>query len=407
MSDTTTKIFHLPDLGEGLAEAEIREWYVKVGDEVKVDQPIASVETAKAVVDVPSPYTGKIAKLFGKAGDIIPTDSPFVEFEVAGTEVAATSAAAKDTGTVVGEMETGGGVLKESFTVGGSASAAGSVSAVKATPAVRALASKLKVDLAQIKATSASGMLTTEDVLHYYEQHTATTPQSQKTAATTTTATVNHAAQTRLSNATPLRGTRRVMALTMQQAHASVVPVTILDDADIHHWPQDADITVKLIRALVTACQKEPALNAWFDGEALARQLHDKVNLGLAVDSEEGLLVPVMHDVAAKTDAELRKLIETLKIQVSKREVPAEDFKGATITLSNFGKFAGRYANPIIVPPMVAIVGIGKLRDSVVAVKGQVAIHRTLPISVSFDHRAVTGGEATRFLGYFIQALES
>ena len=196
------------------------------------------------------------------------------------------------------------------------------------------------------------------------------------------------------------------MAISMRQSHQEVVAVSLFDDADVHHWTKDTDITVTIIKTLIQACQQEPALNAWFDGENLARQIHQDIHLGLAVDTDEGLFVPVIHNVNTLPEQEIRNKINELKKKVKDRTLPPEAFKNATISLSNFGNFAGKYASPIIVPPMVAIVGIGHLQQSAVAYNGQIAIHNTLPISLSFDHRALTGGEASRFLGYFIQALE-
>jgi pyruvate dehydrogenase E2 component (dihydrolipoamide acetyltransferase) len=204
----------------------------------------------------------------------------------------------------------------------------------------------------------------------------------------------------------PLRGVRRSMLNSMVQSHQEVVPVSIFDEADVACWGEKEDITVRLIRAIQDACQKEPALNAWFDTEHSARKCFDELNLGLAMDNDEGLFVPVIHQVAKHSDQALRQIIDQYKVEVRDRRVPAENLKGATLTLSNFGKFAGRFASPIIVPPMVAILAVGRLYSGVVNENGQPAVHRLLPLSLSFDHRAVTGGEATRFLGAVIASLQ-
>ena len=196
------------------------------------------------------------------------------------------------------------------------------------------------------------------------------------------------------------------MLNSMVQSHQEVVPVSIFDEADIGHWKEQTDITVRLIHAIQYACSKEPALNAWFDTTHKARRCFEKTHLGLAMDSDEGLFVPVIHDVAQYTDEALRMIINDYKSAVRERALPAEQLKGATFTLSNFGKFAGRFASPIIVPPMVAILAVGRLYEGVVSHEGKIAIHRLLPLSLSFDHRAVTGGEATRFLGAIMEALQ-
>lgn len=369
------KTFRLPDLGEGLPDAEVREWYVKEGDEVKVDQPIVAMETAKAVVDVPAPRSGKILKLHGKPGDVIKTGAPLVEFEDG------EDAPAK--GTVVGNIEVGHTVLEEAATGVKPKAAAGT--GIKAIPAIRMLAKKLNVDLSTVAATGPNGQITAEDVERAVHQ------PIEKVV---------------LEGYEAVRGVRRAMATAMSQSHAEVVPVTIMDDADIYAWPTGADITLRVIRAIVAACKAEPALNAWFDGKGMARLLHGEVHLGIAMDSQDGLFVPVLKNVTKRPAEELRKNIDTFKEQVKARTIPQEDLKGATIVLSNVGIFAGRYANPIIVPPTVAILATGRIHEEVVAHEGTPAIHRVLPLSLTIDHRAITGGEAARFLSAVIKDLQ-
>lgn len=375
------KIFHLPDLGEGLAEAEIREWYVKVGDVVKVDQPIVSMETAKAVVDVPSPYAGKIVALHGKANDIVPTGAPLISFE--------SDEVKKDKGSVVGKLETSEKKWDDGDVIIGSAKTK-STSTIKAMPAARVLAKELHIDLNAVTPTGPQGLITVDDVkkcLHH--------------TSSTSTQTTQEANQTEA-----LHGVRRVMAQAMMQSHREIVPVTIFEDVDISHFSKDTDLTVELLKAIVVGAKAEPALNAWFDGKTLERKIFEKVHIGLAMDSAEGLFVPVIKQVEEQSHEALRKVIESHKKAVKTRSIPAADMQGATITLSNFGMIAGRYATPIIVPPAVAILACGRCRDVPVVRQGKVEIGRILPLSLTFDHRAVTGGEATRFLGVVIQYLE-
>lgn len=374
------KIFHLPDLGEGLAEAEIREWYVKEGDEVKVDQPLVSMETAKAVVDVPSPYTGKITRLHGKVNDIIQTGAALISYE-------ADEAATPDKGSVVGKLETSEKKWDDGDVVVGVAKPKSAT--VKAMPAARVLAQQLNVDLSQVTATGPQGLITADDVKKFLDQKT-TTHTSQLTGQTE-----------------GLRGVRRVMAQTMAHSHQEVVPVTIVEDVDLTDLPPKTDITVRILKAIVAAAKEEPALNAWFDGKALERKLFTDVHIGLAVDSVEGLFVPVIQHAETKSDAELRQAVDEYKKSVAARTVASKDLQGATITLSNFGMIAGRYATPIIVPPAVAILGCGRSRDVVIPRNGQIAIGKIMPLSLTFDHRAVTGGEATRFLGAIIKHLQA
>ena len=195
-----------------------------------------------------------------------------------------------------------------------------------------------------------------------------------------------------------LKGVRRNMARVMADAHSKVVPTTLVDDADLHGWIGKQDITARLVRAITVACKTVPALNAWFDGDALAVTRHPHVDVGIAVDTDDGLFVPALRNADMLDARGIREGINRLRLQVEERSIAASELSGYTISLSNFGMFAGRYATPVVVPPCVAIVGAGKLSHDVVAVIGGIEVHRRLPISLTFDHRAATGGEAARFL---------
>lgn len=363
------KTFYLPDLGEGLPDAEIRSWHVQVGDEVKTDDIMVSMETAKAVVDVPAPRAGKIIKLYGQVGDVIKTGAALVEFEEGEEQ--------HSSNTVAGTLPVSDTVLNESAM--GVKPQNQTSAALKILPALRLLAKQLNVELNSIIATGPNGQITAEDIAH---------------AAKVTSA------------YTPLHGVRRQMAIGMEQAHHACVPVTVVDDADIHAWAAHTDITLRIIRALLHAIKTEPALNAWYDGKTQARQLQEVLHLGLALDNEEGLFVPVIKNVHALSSAALRQTINDYKQRAKARQLRPDELTGCTLVLSNFGNFAGRYANPIVVPPTVAILGTGRIRDEVVAYQGQTVIHKRMPLSLTFDHRAVTGGEATRFLNAVMQDLE-
>ncbi|HCD9576411.1 TPA: 2-oxo acid dehydrogenase subunit E2 [Legionella pneumophila] len=380
------KIFRLPDLGEGLAEAEVREWYVKVGDVVKVDQPLVSMETAKAVVDVPSPYAGKIVELHGKANEIVKTGAPLISFE--SSEVVSEKSA--DKGSVVGKLETSEKKWDDSDVIIGSARAVSKT--IKAMPAARVLAAQMGVDLSQVTPTGPQGLITTEDV-----KKMIGAVAGHSTSGTTTALTGKTEA---------LHGVRRVMAQAMMQSHKEIVPVTIIEDADITDLPPKCDLTARIMQAMVAAAKAEPALNAWFDGKTLERKLFSEVNIGMALDNAEGLFVPVIKHAETRSPEELRKMIDTYKETVGNRTIAPSDMQGATITLSNFGTIAGCYATPIIVPPAVAILGCGRYREVPVVRNGQVVPGRILPLSLTFDHRAVTGGEATRYLSAVIKNLK-
>ena len=443
------KTFHLPDLGEGLPDATIVEWLVKEGDSVKLDAPLVSMETAKAVVEVPSPFTGKLLKQHGAAGDVINTGAPLAEFELdpkgkqraenaagghhapaqptkgagAPAPVNGDKVIASDEG---GEIKKGGTVDREDEgTVVGAVSSsnevrteqAGIVGGVKAVPAVRAMARKLKVDLARVQATGAGGVVTMQDVKNAAAAGTAqrgTAPAAAPAAriapaavAAPQRSTVSYAGKP--MRTTPpsvqatgqpeqLRGVRRNMARVMADARDRVVQTTIVDDADLHQWLGKQDITGRTVRAIVAACKAESALNAWFDDQNLSLTKHPHVDLGIAVDTPDGLFVPALRNADMLDARGMREGINRLRAQVEDRSIPASELTGYTISLSNFGMFAGRYGTVVVVPPCVAIVGVGKLSHDVVAVMGGIEVHRRLPISLTFDHRACTGGEAARFL---------
>lgn len=364
------RTFNLPDLGEGLSEAEIVNWHVSEGDRVVADQPLVSVETDKAVVEVPSPFTGTVVALHARPGDIIAIGKPIAEFDDAGMH--------EDKGTVVGSVP-----QQETAVAAETAHEAPSHANVRAMPAVRALARKLGVDLIGVDGTGAAGAITAEDVKRYAGAMSDAGPPR------------------------PLHGVRRAMAQKMEQSHAEIVPASIYDEADVESWLGTGDVTVRLIRAMVAGCKVSPMLNAWYNGQDKAVRVIKKIDVGMAINTGDGLFVAVMRDVANRDDADLRRGLNNLKQAVEARQIPLEEMRGATITLSNFGvSGAGRFANLVIVPPQVAIVGAGTIRPQIVAHNGQPAVHRTLPLSLTFDHRAVTGIEAANFLKAMIAALE-
>ena len=409
--------FHLPDLGEGLPDAEIVEWLISEGDTVELDQPMVSMETAKAVVEVPSPFKGRVTTLHGKAGDVIKTGAPLADFEVDGSspesadsesDSASTEAeqdtlagasnppSREDSGTVVGNVESGNEILTESVSTS---------NGHKMTPAVRALAKKLKVDPALCTPTGHGGVITMADVKKAAERGPSTTQNPTDTpsrAPMPAGRPIEGAGEWQ-----PLRGPRRAMARSMSQSHAEVVPTSLMDDADIDQWAATEDMTVRLLRGLWVASQQEPGLNAWFDGVTEQRLIHRDMHVGVAVDTPDGLMVAALRHVNQKTAQQLRGDVDRLRDQSINRSIPPEEMKDYTIMLSNFGKFAGRYATPVIAPPCVAIIAAGAVRHQVVPVIGGIETHRIMPISLTFDHRAVTGGEAARFLSALLNDLSA
>jgi 2-oxoisovalerate dehydrogenase E2 component (dihydrolipoyl transacylase) len=500
--------FILPDLGEGLEEAEIVTWHVNEGDRVVVDQPLVSVETDKAVVEVPSPWSGRIARLFGGKGDLIKVGAPLVEFA---------EGEQGDTGTVVGELGQEEKAPREA-----EVPTPTPARTVQVLPAVRALARKLDVDLNLVHATGPGGTITRADVeraakslaeagpaeplrgmrramaqrmaaahaevvrttvndeadiddwrkgedvtirlvraiaaacqaetslnawynaeagerrlikridigiavdtegglivpvlrnvgerdasdlRHGLDRLRAdaaarSIPPEELRGATITRADVERAAKSlaEAGPAEPLRGMRRAMAQRMAAAHAEVVRTTVNDEADIDDWRKGEDVTIRLVRAIASACQAESSLNAWYNAEAGERRLIKRIDIGIAVDTEGGLIVPVLRNVGERDASDLRHGLDRLRADAAARSIPPEELRGATITLSNFGMIGGRFANLIVVPPQVAIIGAGRIDQRVLVHNGQPAARRVLPLSLTVDHRVVTGGEAARFL---------
>lgn len=431
-----TKTFYLPDLGEGLPDAEIVEWHVKTGDVIRLDQPLVSMETAKAVVEVPSPFSGKVVRRAGEAGDVILTGAALVDIELdpalpqradaqdTGHHHAPALASpgapvidpvaefdnpetdAGDAGTVVGAMESSNTVRSEqAVALGG----------IKAMPAVRALAKKLKVDLNRVHASGADGVITLADV------KTAAANSPAPIAAPTQPSTASYSAPAVRSSPQstafipppagddqdqPIRGVRRNMLHTMSAAHAEVVPTTLMDDADLSAWIAGEDITVRTLRALAFAAKAEPALNAWLNAKQGTLRRHSAVHIGVAIDSADGLFVAALKHCDSREVGQLRAELNRLREGVRNRSLPPEDLSGYTLMFSNFGVFAGKYATPVVVPPCVCIVGSGRLYHAVVPVLGGIETHRMMPISLTFDHRAATGGEAARFLKAMIDDLQ-
>jgi pyruvate dehydrogenase E2 component (dihydrolipoamide acetyltransferase) len=358
--------FTLPDLGEGVREAELVAWSVTVGDHVVADQPLVSVETDKAVVEIPAPYSGEVRAVHGAPGDIVKVGAPLVEIE---------TGERKDKGAVVGELPEAKAETRAEIKAAAKAPArpaekpAQAAAVVRAAPAARKLAAELGVELSGVAGEGPGG--------------TVTLAQVRSLAA---------------GAGEGLRGPRRAMAAAMSRARDEVSPATLTEDADISGWGAKADPTVRLVQALAAGCKASPVLNAWFEGEALTLKRSEAVDLAIAVDTEEGLFAPVLRGAEALSAAKIRKGVSALVEAVRARTNAPEDLKGATITLSNFGMIGGRYAQLVVSPPQVAILGAGVIAERPAVRKGKLVAARIMPLSLTFDHRAVTGGEAVRFM---------
>jgi len=274
---------------------------------------------------------------------------------------------------------------------------------VKALPSVRILAKQLGVDLTDVEATGKNDTVSADDVRRA-TQGGGSAPAAVAPAAKWDMPKAR--SDVKYGVAEPLRGPRRAMHASMTRSRSEVAECTLFDDADIHGWQPGQDITVRIIRAIVAGCRAEPELNAWYDGEKLERTLHERIDLAMAVDTPDGLIVPILRKVESKNAQQLRDDLNRIKDATRNRTVAPADMKDPTLTLSNFGMMAGRYATPVVVPPQVAILGTGGLRHDVVPVMGGIEVHKRIPLSITFDHRCITGGTACRWLAAVIKDLE-
>jgi 2-oxoisovalerate dehydrogenase E2 component (dihydrolipoyl transacylase) len=400
-------VFKLPDLGEGLSEAEVLRWHVQVGDRIEVDAPMLAVETAKAVVEVPSPVSGTITALHAQPGDRIEIGAPLVEFTVEGVPESPqqqiadtataleTAAAAADSGTVVGYMPAAADDYPGSTSFETSRAASGP--RTRAVPAARALARSFGIDLSALTGSGHDGLITIEDVM----ARAGAAPGRAAVAPTPL-----HPPAGWQVEVQPLRSLRRAMAQSMSGSRDNVASCTVFDDADLHLWGSSRDYSVRVLRAIAAGIKAERGLNAWYDAASESRLLFDHIDVGLAVDTPDGLIVPVIRHVEKLEAGPLRAELDRLKRAARDRSVSGEELRNFTFMLSNFGTLAGRYATPVVVPPAVAILGTGRVRQDVLAIAGQVQLHWRMPLSLTFDHRVVTGGEAVRFLAALISDLE-
>ena len=401
--------FKLPDLGEGLTEAEIVEWHVAANDEIKLNQPLVSVETDKAVVEVPSPVTGRVISVHGEAGDVIPVGDVLARFDVPGREDVPSSPEHDDAPApqsdgkdeapgVVGELPASAMVMSDTT---GSAATAPGKQRVKAAPSVRALARELGVDLTRIEGSGPGGRITARDVAGAAKAADAdpgprgSRPQTGDTGSTPTSATEEK-----------LSGPRRAMFHSMTASHTEVALCTVMDDADIHDWESPRDFTPRLIRAMVAGARAEPRLNGTFSAGTGVLSMSEDVHMGLAMETPHGLIVATIFNAGNLSLDELRDEVARLKKAGADRTLKPGEVRGYTVTLSNIAGGSSRYATPLMVPPTVGILGSGAAREEVVAVNGEIAIRRVLPLSLTFDHRCVAGADASRFLGAVVADLK-
>lgn len=332
----------LADLGEGLTEATVVEYYVQAQQLVKQGDLLLAVETAKAIVEIPAPETLIVQQLLATANQVVKVGMPLLSYD-APQAALNTTPTTHDTSSVVGQLESSSEQYQQNFITG------------------------------QQRFSEQDIQTIQQRLLNKNKSSTAIKQEQQ---------------------AIPLSGSRLVMAQNLAQAQQQVALVTIFDEILLKKINNPL---VTIIQALCYACQQQPKLNAWFDGQQLT--LHQNVHLGLAIDTDYGLYVPVIKQTSTLNHQQLQQEVDQLKTAAYQHQLNATQLQGATISLSNFGTMAGRFATPMIVPPQVAILGLGQIQKVyVMNAKANVKAKMLTPLSLSFDHRALTGGEAARFL---------
>ena len=363
-------VFRLPDVGEGLAEAEVVEWLVSPGAAVRADQPVVTVETAKAQVELPAPADGTIRELARAVGDMVPVGEPLFVLETAAATVLATR------------------------------------NRVLAAPSTRRLAVEHGVDLTTLTGSGPKGRIVPDDVM------AAAAPPKHKPEPEPVVP--QAPLDTPDSEVRPLRGLRRQTAKAMTAALAvphitefREVDATELERAhaalrsDAESRGERLTLLPLLVRVLVAALRRHPELNATFDPDRAELTVHRRLHVGIATATPDGLVVPVLRDAGTRGVPGLGREIARLAEAARERTLTPRDTTGATFTVSNFGSYGTWLGTPLISPPQVAIAGFGRVRDAVVPVDGAPAVRRVLPLAVAADHRVLDGAD----LGAFVATL--
>ncbi|HEU6446224.1 MAG TPA: dihydrolipoamide acetyltransferase family protein [Gaiellaceae bacterium] len=356
--------FKLPDLGEGLTEGEIARWLVQEGQEIAEDDPLVEVQTDKTTVEIPSPAAGKVASILVEEGKVVPVGTVLV---VIGDGAAPAAE---------GEQPPSASRAPQQEDM----SPAADSSRVRATPLIRKIAQDLGVDLATIEATGPQGRVTEEDVRRAAASGGLTPGPGPR-----------HGSEGRRE---PLRGVRRLIAEHMARAHREIPPVTWVEECDFGA----IDLTVLLptvLKATAEALKEFPELNARLESEEIVYL--ERYDLGFAVQTDQGLVVPVVRDVDARSleelDADVRRLAEAARAG----ELKAEELRGSTFTVTNAGKFAGLFQTPIVNHPEVAILSLGRIADRPVVRDGEIVVRTVGYVALTFDHRVVDGARAAEF----------
>ncbi|WP_025158438.1 dihydrolipoamide acetyltransferase family protein [Leifsonia aquatica] len=407
----TARVFTLPDLGEGLTDAELVRWLVARGDTVAVDQPIAEVETAKSVVEVPSPFAGVVAALHGDEGETIAVGAPLLEVEEASEAVAATGSGAVLVG--YGTTDVTGSARRARVPVGSGGRPAAEAAVPRivpvSSPVVRSLARTHGVDLAALRPSGEGGVVTRADVEAAFATGTASETASVR----------NSDARTGL----PLRATepfsrfRRTVAETMSRSRSEIPEATVWVDVDATDlWNGRRRLAVDgrapsllsfIARFALTALARRPELAGRVTADGAGLETFEGVNLGIAVDTPRGLVVPVIRRADAlsvrQVDAELDRLARAAR----EGALPPGELSGSTFTINNYGSLGVDGSAAIINHPEVAILGVGRVLERPWVVEGAIVPRRIAQLSLVFDHRVTDGGVAAGFLREIADAVES
>lgn len=429
-------VFILPDLGEGVHEAEMIAWKVKPGDTVEEHQTLAEMETDKALVEVPSPRAGVIAQLHGKEGEILNVGEPLVTYEggggatpkSAGAEAAKKAEPPKKSAASAGEEE-----REDAGTVVGAVSNEPLFKSdggkALATPAVRRIARDLGVDINTVRGTGLAGRVTEKDVRSAAQgggskASPAPSRAPSRAPAPSTNGSTSSAPAARIpaprageTQRIPFRGTRRTIAQRLRQSIDTAVHFNVMDEADASALDRVRKQTAAasgeklsflpfVMSAVCRGLKEFPSLNATVDDEASEILRHPSVHLGIATDTEHGLNVPVIPDSDSLGVLELGRHVTELAQMARNRSIPRERLSGSTFTISNVGSYAGRFATPVINYPEVAILAVGRVREGVVVRNGGMFVGKLMPLSLACDHRVVDGAEGARFLQYVIDLLQ-
>jgi pyruvate dehydrogenase E2 component (dihydrolipoamide acetyltransferase) len=370
--------FKLPDLGEGLTEGEIARWLVSEGQEVAEDDPLVEIQTDKTTVEIPSPAAGKVARILVEEGQVVPVGTVLV--------VIGEDGAGPDGAAPAGDQPRAEPQPSERATVRGQTPDRGGSGRVRATPLVRRLAQELGVELEGLEGTGPQGRVTDEDV---------------RAAATGRGQTPDVSAEGRRE---PLRGVRRLVAEHMAKAHREVPPVTWVEECDF--TGVDLKQLVPLTLKAVAASLKEfPELNARLEGDEIVYL--ERYDLGVAVQTDQGLVVPVVRGCDESTLEELAAEIERLADQARAGKLKPEELRGSTFTVTSAGKLGGLLTTPIVNHPEVAILSLGRIAERPVVRDGKVEPGRTGYIAITFDHRVIDGARAAEFGLAVIRRLEA